>query len=344
MTSTPLSLQVVGNVEYIPVVPHADDVNISGSVFTSKSDNHSVILFEPPIKSGIVKFEVQAMYQLFGLGIAQDPAQFKRNEGPQVVGKERMIFYICNGQIAFADERIEDNAEFDKGNYVALELNMDSNPRTLSFFIDDEEQKNYITDIPECVSFWVFLFEINSSFKVTKFERLCEATASHGSGTVATSFQSKKQTVVEPPKIVVQQPKPHAYQTIKKHPIPHTAQIPKGFLVKDVKVKDDTFTLTIHKYTTILFDPIVKNGVFRFEVLSVNKFAGVGIAEEDVKYERNETPWIRGEKKTVRYDKFGAIAHGDYIKGNTEFHDGDRVALEVFEHGFRTSHAHFLRE
>ncbi|KAA6395144.1 MAG: hypothetical protein EZS28_009332 [Streblomastix strix] len=332
MTSRPLSLQVVGNVDYIPVVPHADDVNISGSVFTSKSDNHSVILFEPPIKSGIVKFEVQAMYQLFGLGIAQDPAKFQRNEGPQVVGKDRMIFYICDGQIAFADEGIEGNAEFDKGNYVALELNMDSNPRTLSFFIDDEEQKNYITDIPESVSFWVFLFEINSSFKVTKFERLCEATALHGAGTIATSFQSKQQIIVEPPKVVVQQQKAQHiyYLEMQKYPTPYTAQIPKGLLVKDVKVKDDTFTLNNRNHSTILFDPLIRNGVFRFEVLNINSLWEVGIADESVKYGRKEFPDARGQDKIVEYYNVGWTRHiGDNILGNAEFNNGDRATQEL---------------
>ncbi|KAA6372278.1 MAG: hypothetical protein EZS28_032194, partial [Streblomastix strix] len=92
------------------------------------------------------------------------------------------------GSIAFAEESVSGNAEFDKGNYVALELNMDSTPRTLTFFVDDEEQPQYITYIPESVSFWVFLFEVDSSFKVTKFERLRNPTAKHGPESVATSF------------------------------------------------------------------------------------------------------------------------------------------------------------
>lgn len=67
MEPKPLSVQVVGNVDYIPVIPYEDDVNVSGSVFTSKSGNHSVILFKPLIKSGIIKFDVQAMNQLIGI-------------------------------------------------------------------------------------------------------------------------------------------------------------------------------------------------------------------------------------------------------------------------------------
>ncbi|KAA6391321.1 MAG: hypothetical protein EZS28_013148, partial [Streblomastix strix] len=147
MEPKPLSVQVVGNVDYIPVIPYEDDVNVSGSVFTSKSGNHSVILFKPLIKSGIIKFDVQAMNQLIGLGIAYDPAKFERNQVPQAIAK-------TSGKIYFGKGGIHDNGKFDNGNYVALELNMDSRPRTLSFFIDDEEQKNYITDIPESVSFW----------------------------------------------------------------------------------------------------------------------------------------------------------------------------------------------
>ncbi|KAA6387394.1 MAG: hypothetical protein EZS28_017077, partial [Streblomastix strix] len=47
----PISIKVVGKVDYTPIVPCAEDVNVSDSIFTSKSENHSVILFEPSVKS-----------------------------------------------------------------------------------------------------------------------------------------------------------------------------------------------------------------------------------------------------------------------------------------------------
>ncbi|KAA6366721.1 MAG: hypothetical protein EZS28_037752, partial [Streblomastix strix] len=114
-------------------------------------------------------------------------------------------------------------------------------------------------------------------------------------------------------------------------PTPYTAQIPKGLLQKDVKVKEDTFTLNNRNHSTILFDPLIKNGVFRFEVLNIQDLYAVGIADESVKYGRGEGPDKRGYYKIIEYDDLGWIQHiGETIRGNAEIkNNGDRITLEL---------------
>ncbi|KAA6374359.1 MAG: hypothetical protein EZS28_030115 [Streblomastix strix] len=63
---------------------------------------------------------------------------------------------------------------------VTLELNMDSNPRTLSFFVNDEEQKLYVVNVPPAVRFWVFLCGKFESFKIVKFESVSSPVATNG--------------------------------------------------------------------------------------------------------------------------------------------------------------------
>ncbi|KAA6385487.1 MAG: hypothetical protein EZS28_018984 [Streblomastix strix] len=57
---------------------------------------------------------------------------------------------------------------------------MDSTPRTLTFFKNDEEQMNYVSNIPAAVR--AFLSREGESFQVLKFEALSEPTAKHGAG------------------------------------------------------------------------------------------------------------------------------------------------------------------
>ncbi|KAA6385489.1 MAG: putative CAMK family protein kinase [Streblomastix strix] len=147
---------------------------------------------------------------------------------------------------------------------------------------------------------------------------------------------SKAKIVVEPPKVVEQQQKRKtSCEQVPRGPIPHIAQVPSD---EDTKVDGETFTSNNDNDSTILFDPLIKKGVMRFEVKSIDYLRAVGIADESVKYGRNEEPQARGGDN-------GGIRHiGDFIEGNAKFNDGDRVALEVFEYGFYPADFDFLQK
>ncbi|KAA6359855.1 MAG: hypothetical protein EZS28_044619 [Streblomastix strix] len=81
-------------------------------------------------------------------------------------------------------DRIE-NDEFSSGDRVAMELDMNSMPRTLTFFVNDVEQKNYVTNIPAAVRFFALLYKQGTQFKVLKFETLSIPTAKHLKGSRA---------------------------------------------------------------------------------------------------------------------------------------------------------------
>ncbi|KAA6308514.1 MAG: hypothetical protein EZS28_056675, partial [Streblomastix strix] len=57
---------------------------------------------------------------------------------------------------------------------------------TLTFFVNDEEQPNYATNIPAAVR--AFLFKKAEAFKVLKFEALSAPTAKHGAGSRAWEY------------------------------------------------------------------------------------------------------------------------------------------------------------
>ncbi|KAA6384679.1 MAG: hypothetical protein EZS28_019795 [Streblomastix strix] len=164
------------------------DVRIDGDTFThsAKNENESTILFDLPISKGTARIEFVNVKHLFAVGIADDSVKYSREENPWVAGKQKIVCLDECGQFGHIGEMIKGNSWFNKeGDHVALELNMDAIPRTLTLFINDNEQNNYIANIPEMVRFWAFLFFKNSSFKITKFERNKRPTAKHGQFSVA---------------------------------------------------------------------------------------------------------------------------------------------------------------
>ncbi|KAA6368419.1 MAG: hypothetical protein EZS28_036054, partial [Streblomastix strix] len=91
----------------------------------------------------------------------------------------RILYY--RGWIGhIGDERIEGNGKFiDTKSRITLELNMQSNPRTLTYFVNDVQQKNFVVNIPPAVRIWAFLWEKGSSFQISKFESIPFTTTSH---------------------------------------------------------------------------------------------------------------------------------------------------------------------
>ncbi|KAA6381319.1 MAG: hypothetical protein EZS28_023155 [Streblomastix strix] len=51
------------------------------------------------------------------------------------------------------------------------------NQRKAYFFVDGEEQKNFVFNIPQEIRFYAFVQQQNSSFEVTKFEMLQKSSA-----------------------------------------------------------------------------------------------------------------------------------------------------------------------
>ncbi|KAA6379828.1 MAG: hypothetical protein EZS28_024647, partial [Streblomastix strix] len=180
------------SIPYAAQIPNSllfKDVNVDGETFSLISDNKTTILFDPLIKKGIVKFVVQSLNSLVEVGIADETVKYERKEFPDARGQDKIVQYDWNGDICHIGDFITGNAEFNTGDRVALELNMDSSPRTLTFFVNDEEQPNYVSNIPASVR--ALLWCKGEAFKVLKFEALSAPTAKHGAGSHAWEYGTK---------------------------------------------------------------------------------------------------------------------------------------------------------
>ncbi|KAA6367195.1 MAG: hypothetical protein EZS28_037278, partial [Streblomastix strix] len=176
----------IGPIAHTAQVPSEEDTQVDGDTYTSISRNVSTILFDPLIKKGIVKFEFQSLNQLRRIGIAEESVLFKRDEYSWAKGYKKIVMYDWRGSIGHIGEEIEGNAAFNTGDRVTFEFNIDTSPRTLTFFVNDVEQPNYVSNIPAAVRAY-FLFK-NDAFKVLKFEALPAPTAQHSTGSRAWEY------------------------------------------------------------------------------------------------------------------------------------------------------------
>ncbi|KAA6354001.1 MAG: hypothetical protein EZS28_050472, partial [Streblomastix strix] len=69
-----------------------------------------------------------------------------------------------------SSQPVKGNSLFQCGQRVSVEVDM--NQRRAYFFVDGEEQKNFVFNIPQEIRFYAFIFKPNSSFEVTKFEMI----------------------------------------------------------------------------------------------------------------------------------------------------------------------------
>ncbi|KAA6388432.1 MAG: hypothetical protein EZS28_016042, partial [Streblomastix strix] len=156
-----------GSIDFTPQIPSSkEDIEFKNSIFKQNSSTiPSTILFDPVIRNGVTRFEIQNIQEISGIGIADESVHYGRGQVPQDGGDSKIVFYKDNGDIThFGGEWI---------------LNMDSTPRTLTFFINGKEQPNYIIKVPPAVRFWVYLQYKESAFKVIKFNSIKTSSAKH---------------------------------------------------------------------------------------------------------------------------------------------------------------------
>ncbi|KAA6388616.1 MAG: hypothetical protein EZS28_015853, partial [Streblomastix strix] len=189
-----ISISAIGpsasQIPHTPLGSCLEDIKVKGETFTLPKNKSSTIQFNPVVKKGIVRFEVRNINRLEGVGIADESIQFDgEDQFPTSLFDTLNVGYYYSGQIGHLIAMLQINAGFENGGErIAMELNMDASPRTLTFFVNDVEQPNYITKIPAAVRFWVHIWIKDQSFEVLKFEELQAPTAKHAFGSRAWEF------------------------------------------------------------------------------------------------------------------------------------------------------------
>ncbi|KAA6399106.1 MAG: hypothetical protein EZS28_005369 [Streblomastix strix] len=170
------------------------DVEVSGDTNKHTDDNNNLcpLLYNPVINKGSVKLEILRVELLAGIGFADESVCYGRNEWPSKRDLDLIVYYRCSGGIQHFFEWIVGNSGFSDRSRIGMELNMESNPRSLTFFIDDKEQPNFIINIPNAVRIWCYIYLKGASFKITMFEFLSTPTARHGEGSHALEYGKER--------------------------------------------------------------------------------------------------------------------------------------------------------
>ncbi|KAA6376890.1 MAG: hypothetical protein EZS28_027583, partial [Streblomastix strix] len=167
-----------------PIEPQAifpDQVTAQqqGNVIIHALNNYdnSTVAYNPIVTNGIVRFEgAFQKYSDFSykIGIADSSVVFGSKKDPadnEYDGKT--VCYQNNGCITHMNNKeIAGNALIEDGQTVALEVNMTSSPRTLTFFINGQQQPISVCNIPPSIRFWINLCVQNQTFTLTRFERI----------------------------------------------------------------------------------------------------------------------------------------------------------------------------
>ncbi|KAA6380559.1 MAG: hypothetical protein EZS28_023914 [Streblomastix strix] len=155
------------------------------------------IMIEPPVTQATVTqvrkvlspVESEVLQDIeVNVGIEDESVRYGRNEWPSDRGWDKIVDYDCSGDIKHIGDQIGGNSEFDNGSRIEMEMNMESNPRSLTFFFDDKEQPNFVINIPKAVRIFCFIYYQGASFKINKFEFLSTPTARHGEGSRAWEY------------------------------------------------------------------------------------------------------------------------------------------------------------
>ncbi|KAA6389744.1 MAG: putative CAMK family protein kinase [Streblomastix strix] len=119
----------------------------------------STIAVDPIIRDGIVRFEVVFDNTgIWGRCIADASVTFASGSLPGEGFNRRMtIRYSFIGWLHHITDGRKGNQEFADGQKIAAEVDMRTEPRRLTFFVDDFEQRDYVVGIPSEIRFWVRL-------------------------------------------------------------------------------------------------------------------------------------------------------------------------------------------
>ncbi|KAA6361130.1 MAG: hypothetical protein EZS28_043343, partial [Streblomastix strix] len=140
--SVPSSLSTITQQTIIPDPDHV--IQQENKIIRTNKGLHSTVTFNPVITSGIVRFggffKDHPQYH-FSIGISDSSAVFGSNEAPgDGVNGKKTVRYWKDGDLGQFGDYIKGNSRIEENKTVAMEVNMNIRPRTLTFFYDNQEQ------------------------------------------------------------------------------------------------------------------------------------------------------------------------------------------------------------
>ncbi|KAA6369545.1 MAG: hypothetical protein EZS28_034928, partial [Streblomastix strix] len=133
----------INRITYQSIIPNPDSTIQYDNKIILKS-HVATVAFNPIITSGIVRFGgyfIDHPAGFFSFGIADSSAVFGSNENPGIgEKKQKTVRQYSFGDLSHFGDEIKGNSPIEENKTVAMEVNMNIRPRTLTFFYDNQEQ------------------------------------------------------------------------------------------------------------------------------------------------------------------------------------------------------------
>ncbi|KAA6362768.1 MAG: hypothetical protein EZS28_041705 [Streblomastix strix] len=176
----------ISTIPYYSIIPDRDHVQQQENkiIRTNTWNYQSTVAFNPFITSEIVRFGgffKDHPDSYFIIGISDSSAVFGSNEYPaRGDNKKKTVRYFKDGNLGHIGDTIKGNSRIEENKSVAMEVNMNIRPRTLTFFYDNLEQPVSVINIPSSIRFYIYLCDKNSSFTIIKFSNVQYSSAKGG--------------------------------------------------------------------------------------------------------------------------------------------------------------------
>ncbi|KAA6397289.1 MAG: hypothetical protein EZS28_007186 [Streblomastix strix] len=184
ITKTPIITPPVDPNAPGPIIPSEVDCYKKESkiIHTSLNSNICVVAYNPVLTSGVINFEgiFENTSNFCMIGIADSTVVFEPNVHPGQYKGKTLTYASSNGFLQHLSfPGLMGNCEFANKQRISCEVDMNSKPRRVHFFVDDIEQRNSVINIPPAIRFMICIYNPSSTFTLTKFDRL-QHTSAHG--------------------------------------------------------------------------------------------------------------------------------------------------------------------
>ncbi|KAA6401590.1 MAG: hypothetical protein EZS28_002884 [Streblomastix strix] len=152
-------------------------------IHTNDTDKYCTVAVDPVVQDGYVRFDVVFDRNgRFGfcMGIASAQCTFSANNGPWEAGNDSKTIRFWNcGKLEHLTNGLSGNTEFRDNQRVSAEVDMVSNPHKVAFYVNNEEQPNFVIGIPAAIRFWVRAIYVAASTARLHFSKCPDYLVSH---------------------------------------------------------------------------------------------------------------------------------------------------------------------
>ncbi|KAK2952858.1 hypothetical protein BLNAU_12179 [Blattamonas nauphoetae] len=145
-------------------------------------DNSSVLL-KTPITQGILSVTVTVLsrskaiphYETIFIGLLDSTAHVPKLDSVSLESYTGLLF--CNSSSTGHEDRFEFcHSELREGDCVRMEVDMESRPRTVQFFVNGKAGRSYVSGLPRSVRLGFTVFGPKTSFRIDRITRLRRPT------------------------------------------------------------------------------------------------------------------------------------------------------------------------